>query len=107
MDKTTAAVIIDYDHYLTSDFAQEFVEAKRKHASMIIFNSGPPIEYAYDETEWDVVISNNGNLPKEQFLVAALSALSLHSNVYPVIALDNNEFSDIYTEAGVLLVISD
>lgn len=105
MDKTTTAIIVDYDHFLSSTWDREFIAKRGEFASVVLFNANPEGLADGDHYSWNVVITNNGNLPKEQFLIAALSALSAHSNVYPAIALDDQKYEEIYMEAGVLLLL--
>ena len=107
MDKTATGVVVNYDYYRNSEGARDFVYRTKGKASLIAFVPSPD-ERSPDndpnEFEWDVVISNHGNLPSIAFKVAALAALAAHSNVYPAIALDTAD-SEVYTEAGVLMVV--
>ncbi len=106
MDKTTTAIIVDYDHFLHSKWDQDFVQNRGEHAKVVLFIDSPlPDSDVHDLYDWDVVISNAKGIPKAEFRVAALAALSNHSNIYPAIALDSYKYEEIYMEAGVLLLL--
>jgi len=106
MDKTTTAIIVEYGQYVSSEWTRRFVKSRGPFASVVLFVDTPPSDTELNDLyEWDVVISNAKGIPSEEFRVAALAALSNHSNVYPAITLDVHKYEDIYLEAGVLLLL--
>lgn len=106
MDKTTAAIVVSYDHYLNSAWARGFVENRGPYASVVLLVDDPAPDIDFNEFyEWNVVISNAKGIPPLEFRVAAMAALSNHSNLYPAIVLDELHYQEVYAEAGVLVVL--
>lgn len=106
MDKTATGIVVNYDYYLKSQAVRDFVYHRADKASIIAFAPNHDTPTDGDHLGWSVFIGNHGKLDKSTFKVAALSALSAHSNVYPAIALDNDSY-EIYDDAGVLIVLGD
>lgn len=106
MDKTATGIVVNYDYYLRSQAVRDFVYHRADSASIIAFAPKHTTPVDGDHMGWSVFIGNHGKLPPSAFKVAALSALSNHSNVYPAVVLDNENY-DIYDDAGALVILGD
>lgn len=111
MDKTTAAILVDYDYYVENPRVRTFVDERYKRASLVALVGTPNARHPDDEhlpsppNGWNVTISNFKGHPDLAFKTSALDALQSYSNLYPALAIDLfNE--DVYEEAGVLLYMS-
>lgn len=111
-NKTTAAVVVDYDYYRSSPAVQEWVKARDGQALFVALVSSPDAEHPEDyldadnEIEWDVVIANPKGYTDQVFKWKAMDALKAYSNIHPVIALDLFNEETYRTRGNVLMVVT-
>ena len=109
------AILVDWALYHNNAFTQNFIEARKGQARMVLLVSSPNKDDYEPETashlpdiEFDAVIRNTGNLTDVAFKATALSVIQDASNLVPVIALDGNRDNNLmYREGGVLITVED
>lgn len=108
--KTTAGILVDYDLYENDTEVRQWVLSKEGQASLIALVHNPlgvdPDHSQNINPDWDVVIRNGKDRPKNLFLIQALSLIQESSNIIPAVAVSPDPDHTVYQDAGVLVVIN-
>lgn len=111
MDTVKTAILVDYDLWESDEWTRFWIGNHRENAYAVLLVKNPETaNYDPADTRWknyeqfDVVITNSGGKPDEEFKENALNVLMTTSNLTPVVALDGNwEVLDTFDVMGVLV----
>lgn len=106
------AILVDWADYTKYERLREWIARKAEHAEIVLLVSDANETEATENELFSVVIKNNlGLRGKQEFYSAAINAVKLGSNLYPVVLLLDDQFvsaeaCDEYLSQGVLVLMS-